>query len=409
MAVKVGYKRTDLGVLPEDWGVEPLAAVTTCLDGLRIPLNESQRSKRQGDIPYCGANGVLDFIDDYVVDDDIILIAEDGGHFSEYATRPIAYRMSGRCWVNNHAHILKARTGTDQAFIFYSLVHKDILRYLASGTRAKLNRSELDKIEVALPPKRVEQEAIAEALGDVDALIKSMEQLLAKQRQVKQGAMQELLAGKRRLPGFSGEWEQLVVGDVVVRYFCGPSPTCEERNISGDEEWGVLKTTAITWQSGWDWTKHKALPRSYWHHPELEVRAGDVIVTKAGPRHRVGVSTWVDACPAHIIVSGKMIGLRLDRTKAAPLMLSSAIASRETQMFLDQRTTGMAESQVNFENAALLRAPIRMPRIEEQIALSKTLGDTEAEVSALQASLHKARLVKQGMMQEILTGRIRLL
>ena len=106
----------------------------------------------QGDIPYCGANGVLDFVNDFVVDDDIILMAEDGGYFDEYASRPIAYRMSGKSWVNNHAHILKAKAGADQAFLFYSLVHKNILPFLASGTRAKLNKSEMAKILVGSPP-----------------------------------------------------------------------------------------------------------------------------------------------------------------------------------------------------------------------------------------------------------------
>jgi Type I restriction modification DNA specificity domain len=168
MEVKPGFKLTDVGVIPKDWEVKALDGITDCLDNLRVPLNESQRARRRGDIPYCGANGVLDWIDDFVIDDDIILMAEDGGYFDEYLTRPIAYRMIGKCWVNNHAHILKAKPGTNQDFIHYSLVHKNILRYLATGTRAKLNRSELNKIEVPVPPTKAEQEAIAETLSDAD-------------------------------------------------------------------------------------------------------------------------------------------------------------------------------------------------------------------------------------------------
>ena len=197
--VKPGNKQSDAGVFPEDWGVVALGDMTDCLDSLRVPLNETQREKRRGDIPYCGANGVLDHINDFVIDDDIILIAEDGGYFDEYATRPIAYRMTGRCWVNNHAHILKAKVGTDQAFIYFSLVHKNILRFLASGTRAKLNRAELDKIEIPLPPTKAEQEAIATLLSDMDAELAALESKLAKARQIKQGMMQELLTGRIRL------------------------------------------------------------------------------------------------------------------------------------------------------------------------------------------------------------------
>ncbi|MGH8499542.1 MAG: restriction endonuclease subunit S, partial [Methylococcales bacterium] len=181
------------------WEVEMLQEVTDCLDHLRVPLNDVQRAKMKGDYSYCGANGVLDFVNSYVIDDDIILIAEDGGYFDEYAYRPIAYRMVGKCWVNNHAHILKSKTGYDQGFIFYSLVHKNILQYLASGTRPKLNKSEMNKIEVRLPANQAEQSAIATILSDMDTEITALEKKLAKARQLKQVMMQELLTGRIRL------------------------------------------------------------------------------------------------------------------------------------------------------------------------------------------------------------------
>lgn len=181
------------------WEVKTLLEITDCLDNLRVPLNEAQREKMQGDYPYCGANGVLGFVGGYVIDDDIILMAEDGGYFDEYETRPIAYRMIGKCWVNNHAHILKAKSGFDQGFIFYSLVHKNILPFLASGTRAKLNKSEMNKIEVRLPAEETEQTAVADILSDMDAELSALEARRDKTRNVKQAMMQELLTGKTRL------------------------------------------------------------------------------------------------------------------------------------------------------------------------------------------------------------------
>ena len=182
-----------------EWEVKTLGETTHSLDNLRVPLNESQRERMKGDYPYCGANGVLDFVDNYVIDDDIILMAEDGGYFDEYETRPIAYRMTGKCWVNNHAHILKAKPGFDQGFLFYSLVHKNILPFLASGTRAKLNKSEMNKIEVCLPKEQPEQTAIAAVLSDMDAELAALEARRDKTRDLKQAMMQELLTGKTRL------------------------------------------------------------------------------------------------------------------------------------------------------------------------------------------------------------------
>jgi type I restriction enzyme S subunit len=138
-------------------------------------------------------------VNNFVLDDDVILIAEDGGYFDEYAHRPIAYRMSGKIWVNNHAHILKAKPGIGQGFVYFSLVHKNILPYLASGTRAKLNKSEMNKIEVQLPVEEVEQTAIAAVLSDMDAEIAALERRRDKTRAIKQGMMQQLLTGRVRL------------------------------------------------------------------------------------------------------------------------------------------------------------------------------------------------------------------
>ncbi|WP_405232056.1 restriction endonuclease subunit S [Lentisalinibacter salinarum] len=182
-----------------EWQEKTIKQIADCLDNLREPLSGSQRMTMRGPYPYCGANGVLDYIDSYAIEDDVILIAEDGGHFDEYDTRPIAYRMSGRFWVNNHAHILKAREGYSQDFLFYSLVHKDIRPFLASGTRAKLNKSEMYKITVRLPSDEREQDAIAEILAHMDSELDVLEARLEKGRQIREGMMQELLTGRVRL------------------------------------------------------------------------------------------------------------------------------------------------------------------------------------------------------------------
>ena len=181
------------------WETKRLMEIADCLDNVRVPLNETQRATMTGPYPYCGANGVLDYVKDYVLDDDVILIAEDGGHFDEFLSRPIAYRMRGKIWVNNHAHILKAKSDYDQGFLYFSLVHKNILPYLSGGTRAKLNKFEMYKIEVNVPDDTDEQSAIASVLSDMDAEIAALEQRRDKTRAIKQGMMQQLLTGRVRL------------------------------------------------------------------------------------------------------------------------------------------------------------------------------------------------------------------
>ncbi len=197
-AIKQGTMQ-DLLRLKKGWKLKTIKEITACLDNLRIPLNEVERNKMKGNYPYCGANGIVDYIKEWRIEGDVILIAEDGGYFDEYVTRPIAYQMNGKYWVNNHVHILKAKPHYSQEFIFYSLVHKNILSYLANGTRAKLNKSEMSKIEIPIPSNENAQHQIAKILSDMDSEIALLEKKLEKQMLIKQGMMQVLLTGKIRL------------------------------------------------------------------------------------------------------------------------------------------------------------------------------------------------------------------
>ena len=372
--MKPGYKQTEVGVIPVVWESASLIAVADCLDNLRVPLNDAQRQKMQGGYPYCGANGVLDYVNDFVVDDDIILMAEDGGYFDEYASRPIAYRMREKCWVNNHAHILKARRGYDQSFLFYSLVHKNILPFLASGTRAKLNKSEMEKIIVPVPPSLTEQEAIASALGDADGLIESLERLIAKKRAIKQGAMQELLTGRRRLPGFKGEWETKQLGELLT--------ICHGKS------------------------QH-----------EVELQDGPYPILATGGQ--IGTAN-------HYLYDKPSVLIGRKGTIDQPQYMDSPFWTVDTLFYsiihdandakyiyyrfclINWRQYNEASGVPSMNAHTIENIEIECPSPAEQTAIASVLSDMDAEITALEGKLAKARAIKQGMMQELLTGRIRL-
>lgn len=188
-------------------------------------------------------------------------------------------------------------------------------------------------------------------------------------------------------------WSEASVRELIVHHGSGPSPTCEEREKRG-HEWGLLKTTAVTWEAGWKSTAHKVPPRAYWGDGALEVRPGDVVVTKAGPRHRVGVVAHVDSTPPRLMVSGKMILLRPDPTKADGRVLAQLLATASAQKHLDSRTTGMAESQVNFANAALLDLRLAVPPMPEQRRIAETLETLDDAIAAT-----KRLIVKTGQLR----------
>jgi type I restriction enzyme S subunit len=189
--------KTRLKGFTEPWVDKTLGEVCDILDSRRAPLNDSQREA--GNYPYCGANGIVDYINKYEFDEPLILIAEDGGNFEQYRTKPIAYVMTGKYWVNNHAHVLKSRKEYDQNFIFYSLAHKDITHLISGGTRSKLTLQQLKIIGIALPKTLSEQRHISNILLTIDTEIAALEAKRKKYEAVKQGMMQQLLTGKIRL------------------------------------------------------------------------------------------------------------------------------------------------------------------------------------------------------------------
>ena len=180
------------------WEEVKLKECATCLDNKRVPLNSSQRQEMQGEIPYWGANGIVDYVNEHIFDETIVLLAEDGGYFDEFSHRPIANISYGKSWVNNHAHILKAKNNSLNEWLYYSLVHKNILAFINGGTRAKLNKSDMLLIPINLPPI-AEQTKIVGVLGNADQEISLLEKQLADLKQEKRALMQQLLTGKRRV------------------------------------------------------------------------------------------------------------------------------------------------------------------------------------------------------------------
>lgn len=173
--------------------LKKIGDICDILDNRRIPLNDGERLYKKGEIPYYGANGILDYIDQYLFDEDLVLLAEDGGYFDEYYKRPIAQYITGKSWINNHAHILRAKNGENR-YLYYALIHKNILSILNGGGRAKLNQADLKKIKIPYPEKNI-QETIARILSKYEYKIGLLQQELEHYKQLKKSLSQLLLTG----------------------------------------------------------------------------------------------------------------------------------------------------------------------------------------------------------------------
>lgn len=174
--------------LPSHWTVTPVRYAAECLDGRRVPLNVEERSQRRGEFPYWGANGVVDHIDDYLFDEPLVLLGEDGAPFFDKA-KNVAFPVDGKIWVNNHIHVLRIGRNFEPRFVAYCLNAADYGPWVEGSTRDKLTQEKMGSIPLPTPPLD-EQSTIADCLDEetsrLRALITAKERLLA------------LLAEKRR-------------------------------------------------------------------------------------------------------------------------------------------------------------------------------------------------------------------
>ena len=199
---RVPLQETEIGPLPAHWRVVRLGEVVEIHDKLRIPLSDKQRQSRKGIYPYCGANGVLDYIDDYLFEGEFVLLAEDGGYWGKFESS--AYIMKGRFWVNNHAHVLRAiEKYAINGFLLYMLNFMDISVFISGTTRGKLTQGVLKNLPIPLPPLD-EQREIARILQAVDAKIAAEQARRTALEELFKTLLHQLMSGRIRVPNIVG-------------------------------------------------------------------------------------------------------------------------------------------------------------------------------------------------------------
>jgi type I restriction enzyme S subunit len=191
------FKDSELGRMPVGWEITTVGKSSKNFDGQRVPLKSEDRQEIQGVYPYYGAQGIIDYVNDYIFDGKYLLVAEDGENVKGQKY-DIAFVVNGKFWVNNHAHILQATKDMNLYFISSILNHINIIKYVTGTGQPKLNKAQLNSIKIPLPPLE-EQKQIANILSTAD---KKLEVLRAKKQMyetLKQGLMQKLLTGEVRV------------------------------------------------------------------------------------------------------------------------------------------------------------------------------------------------------------------
>ena len=182
-----------------DWVERKLPEVVEVLDRMRKPINSTEREKRKGTIPYYGANGQTGWIDEFIFNEELVLLGEDAIDFADPSARK-AYLIQGPSWVNNHAHVLRAdKTIVNSYFLTESLNKVDYSQYVSFGTRSKLTQASMNGIKILLPSMKI-QEQIVDLLMNFDEVIETTQKSIEDSKVLRSGMLSDLLSGEHEIP-----------------------------------------------------------------------------------------------------------------------------------------------------------------------------------------------------------------
>jgi Restriction endonuclease S subunits len=258
----------------------PLVALAECcdfLDHIRRPVKESERVN--GPYPYFGANGQQGWINDYLFDEPLVLLAEDGGHFSN-PERGIAYKISGKTWVNNHAHVLRPRAGIiDINYLSHALKNKDVRRHLSGSTRDKLTKAGACQIEIPLPPLE-EQRRIAAILDKAENINSLLKARQAAAELLIQSAFIDLFGNPKEEPSNS-LFSISTLGERCVLFSGGTLPDGEE-NTGQEGGFLLLKVSDMNLPGNEERIRTSKLWASSPGAKSATCPAGSVVIPKRG-------------------------------------------------------------------------------------------------------------------------------
>lgn len=393
--MRKGYKQTEVGVIPEDWDVVDLAKISHMKSGESITsANIDQTSK----YPCYGGNGLRGYTNRYTHDGQYALIGRQGALCGNVVG------ASGKFFASEHAVVVTPTAQTDIQWLTYVLGNMGLNQYSESSAQPGLSVAKILMLRIAFPNNKVEQKAIAAALSDVDSLLTSLDALIAKKRLIKQGAMQELLNGKKRLPGFSGEWEEKKLGDIGFTYggMSGKTKSDFEDGVYPYIPFLNILNNPVIDINYFDYVNISPTER------QNKAQKNDLFFNGSSETpEEVGMCSVLLEDIPDLYLNSFCFGFRQhENSNANSLFITYFFRSnvgRKLIYFLAQGATRYNLSKTNF-----LKLLIPYPSLSEQTAIAETLSDMDAEISALESRREKTRLLKQGMMQELLTGRIRL-
>ena len=372
-----GYKQTELGIIPEDWEVTTIKQIADITTGNK----NTQDAEDGGKYPFYVRSQNVERINSYSYDCEGVVTAGDG-----VGTGKIFHYVRGKFGLHQRAYLIYNFKDFDSQYFYwyFSQYFYDRINQMTAKSSVDSVRKEMIEDMCILRAPIAEQRAIAEALSDVDGLIAALDKKIAKKRLLKQGAMQQLLTGKKRLPGFTDEWVECELKD----YF--------EITAGGDvdiDKFSSVKTSYCKYPIYSNSLDKEGL---YGYTSRPNYSAGSVTITGRGT---LGHAEYRDYAFDAIV---RLIVMTPKGNRVCGLFIKELLNLTEPFIF---ESTGVPQLTAPQVGSTKIKVP---QKIEEQQAIATILSDMDKEIADLEAQRDKYRLLKSGMMQKLLTGQIRL-
>lgn len=390
--------------------LEELAVITYGKDYKNNPKGDAS-------IPIIGTGGLMGYTTIPLNTGEAVLTGRKGS-----INNPIY--IEGEFWNVDTIFCIKTKQGVNTKWLYYNLCNTDLSKLNEATGVPSVNTASLYRLEFQYFDTDT-QTKIAHILTTIDKVIEKTEAAIAKYEAIKQGMMHDLFtrgigADGQLRPSYADapelykesalgwipkEWEVREFSEFIGKVDSGWSPVCEVQPAKAGE-WGSLKTTSISWE-GYNPNENKRLPKDLSPKSELEVKYGDILITRVGPRNRVGVVVHVNDSRSRLMVSDNMFRIKISKNEELYLpFLEYLLGSYPIQSVWKRRIAGLAEAQVVINQKVLNQTFIMIPEMSEQKKIVKIISNVIKKIKVEKQVLSKQTQLKQGLMQDLLTGKV---
>ena len=370
--------------------MEHIAIEECCdiLDSRRIPITASER--RNGQYPYYGANGIQDYVADYIFDDELVLLAEDGGNFGS-KTRPIAYRVSGKCWVNNHAHVLKPMANVDVDYLCYSLMFYDTEELVNGATRQKLTQAAMRKMLIPQRPI-TEQKKIVSELSKIQLIISVRQQQLQKLDELVKARFVEMFGDPEINPN---NYPVCQLSDFIVFLTSGSRGWAQYCADDGTE-WFITIKNVKDCHIETDNMQPINAPDNA-EAKRTRVQEGDLLISITADLGRTGVVTK-EIAEHGAYINQHLTCIRLKQDVLNPLYVAYFMESHAGKEQFESKNQSAVKAGLNFNSINSLR--LMVPPLDDQNAFVDFIKQVDKSKVAVQKALDEAQLLFDSLMQK---------